>query len=141
MSDFGYCEGETCRRKGCKGTVKEHPVDNCSCHSMPPCGPCTSPRGYCETCGWEEADDVIINDYVVSVDKSTGVYRSCEPRPLDPTKLDWHSKAHSNSSMVKEGVYPEGMAREEVEKKVLGTFGGRFEYFRDGKFKYIAYTD
>lgn len=30
---------------------------------------------------------------------------------------------------------------EEVSKVVNGTFGGRFEYFSDGKFKFIAYTD
>lgn len=28
-----------------------------------------------------------------------------------------------------------------VAKKVVGTFGGRFERFGGGKFKYIAYTD
>ena len=83
----------------------------------------------------------MINDFVVSVDKSTGVYRSCEPRPLDASKVDWHSKPHTNSSMIKEGVYPEGLSSAEVEEKVRGTFGGRFEYFGKGKFKYIAYTD
>jgi hypothetical protein len=30
---------------------------------------------------------------------------------------------------------------EDVRKEVDGTFGGRFEYFEDGKFKFIAYTD
>ena len=43
--------------------------------------------------------------------------------------------------MIKEGVYPAALSREEVENEVRGTFGGRFEYFKDGKFKYIAYTD
>jgi len=28
-----------------------------------------------------------------------------------------------------------------VESVVKGTFGGRFEQFGGGKFKYIAYTD
>lgn len=47
--------------------------------------------------------------------------------------------------MIKEGVYPESgdraadMAR--VRKEVDGTFGGRFDYFGHGKFKFIAYTD
>lgn len=141
MSNFGYCEGETCARKGCKGVVKEHPVVNCSCHLNAPCGSCTDPRGYCEACGWEESEDQVINDYVVSVDKSTGVYRSWEPRPLDASKIDWHSKSHTYSSMIKEGVYPDSATREEVETKVRGTFGGRFEYFGGGKFKYVAYTD
>lgn len=141
MSDFGYLEGEVCGRKMCSGIVKEHSVDNCSCHICPPCGACTSPRGYCETCGWKESEDQIINDYVVSVDKSTGVFRSWEPRPLDPSKLDWRSHPHTNSTMIKEGVYPPQMTAADVEKEVRGTFGGRFQSFKDGHFKYIAYTD
>ncbi|MEG0281209.1 MAG: hypothetical protein RR686_18320 [Morganella sp. (in: enterobacteria)] len=141
MSKYGYVEGDICLRSGCKGVVKERPVETCSCHINPPCGACTSPRGYCETCGWEESEDEIFNDYVVSLNKNTGAYRSWEPRPLDPNKLDWHSKAHSSASMIKEGAYPIGMDIKDVEDKVRGTFGGRFEYFGNGKFKYIAYTD
>lgn len=56
-------------------------------------------------------------------------------------KLKWVGKAHSSSSMIKEGTYPLKMSKEEVESEVRGTFGGRFEYFGNGKFKYIAYTD
>lgn len=48
---------------------------------------------------------------------------------------------HTASSQICEGVYPEGVSRTEVENVVRGTFGGRFEYFSNGKFKYIAYTD
>ena len=141
MSKYGYMEGDICLRSGCKGMVKEHPVENCSCHISPPCGACTSPRCYCETCGWEESEDEIINDHVVSINKATGTYRSCEPRPLDPTELDYHNKPHTHFTMIKEGVYPEGMTWQEVEREVIGTFGGRFAYFGNGKFKYIAYTD
>ena len=61
--------------------------------------------------------------------------------PLDPTKIDYRIKTHTNSSQICEGVYPEGTTREDVEKLVKGTFGGRFVYFEGGKFKYIAYTD
>ena len=64
-----------------------------------------------------------------------------KPRPLDNTRVDYRNKMHSNSSMIKEGVYPAGMTAEEVRKVVNGTFGGRFEQFGDGKFKFIAYTD
>ena len=141
MSNFGYCEGDTCLRNGCKGIIERHPVNNCSCHLSAPCCACTEPSGYCDDCGWEESEDEIINDYVVSTDKATGAYRSWEPRKLDPTKLDYHSKSHSSCSMIKEGVYPDGMDKEEVRKEVIGTFGGRFEHFGNGKFKYIAYTD
>lgn len=62
-------------------------------------------------------------------------------RPLDPTKIDWHSFSHSSCSMIKRGVYPEGTDPGEVRKRVDGTFGGRFNYFRDGKFEFVAYTD
>lgn len=58
----------------------------------------------------------------------------CGVRKLDHTKIDWHSKPHSGSSMVKEGVYPDGTTKAQVEEKVRGTFGG-------GRFRYVAYTD
>jgi hypothetical protein len=64
-----------------------------------------------------------------------------EPRPLDPTKVDWRYVPHTHFTMIKEGVYPLHLSREEVEKEVVGTFGGRFERFGNGHFKYIAYTD
>lgn len=62
-------------------------------------------------------------------------------RKLDSTKIDFHSKSHSSCSMIKEGVYPKGTTQEEVEEKVRGTFGGRFERFGCCEFRYIAYTD
>lgn len=67
--------------------------------------------------------------------------KSFGPRPLDPRKIDYRISAHTNSSQICEGVYPEGTPIAEVLKLVKGTFGGRFEKFRDGHFKYIAYTD
>lgn len=62
-------------------------------------------------------------------------------RELGPTKIDFHSLLHSGSSMIKRGVYPPGTTQKQVEAVVRGTFGGRFNYFRDGKFEYVAYTD
>ena len=67
--------------------------------------------------------------------------RENAPRPLDNSKIDYRVKMHTHFSMIKEGVYPEGTSREEVESVVRGTFGGRFELFENGKFRYIAYTD
>lgn len=141
MTGFGYCEGDVCRRNYCNGIVQMRKAVNCSCHISPPCSACTAPRHFCDTCQWDEADDEIVNDYVVNIDKATGVYRSWEPRPLDPRKIDYRINSHTHASQICEGVYPEGTTMEEVRKLVIGTFGGRFEYFRDGKFKYIAYTD
>jgi hypothetical protein len=149
-NNYGFEEETTCRRDGCDGVISSRRPDNCSCHISPPCSACTAPRNFCPKCGWEEADEVKverINDYVVKTDKTTGAHRSWTPRPLDPTKIDWHSKSHTNSSMIKEGVYPEGTTREELIKRIDGTFGGRFEYHyppecgKPGRFKYIAYTD
>lgn len=138
---LGFGEGDVCNRDGCKGVIATHPSENCSCHISPPCFSCTSPRGFCPECDWQEADEPpavdVFNDRLVK----RGTWIDMGPRPLDPTKLDWHSKPHSNSSMIKEGVYPPGMTSDEVRKAVNGTFGGRFEYFNNCKFKFIAYTD
>jgi hypothetical protein len=70
-----------------------------------------------------------------------GAWLSWKPRPLDPRIIDYHIKSHSNSSQLCEGVYPEGATQKEVLAKVEGTFGGRFEQFGGGRFRYIAYTD
>lgn len=62
-------------------------------------------------------------------------------RTLDATRIDFHELPHSNSTMLKRGVYPAGTTRQQVEELVSGTFGGRFESFGEGKFVYVAYTD
>lgn len=147
MSDFGYCEGDTCGRDGCKGSIESHDVENCSCHISPPCGACTAPRGYCEACGWEELEDPEPEPEPISQKEKDFWKAQAEEwdrirsAPLDNTKVSWRHAQHTNASMIKEGVYPEHMSREEVEREVRGTFGGRFEHFGKGKFKYIAYTD
>lgn len=141
MIKYGYEEGETCGRDQCKGIIKESALEGCSCHISPPCSACTTDRCYCPDCDWQGKDDMAMDDFIVNVDRITGTYKCWEPRPLDPTKLDYHNKPHSNSSMIKEGVYPPEMTMKEVLAQVVGTFGGRFEHFGGGKFKYIAYTD
>lgn len=57
--------------------------------------------------------------------------------------IEWVAKMHTNSSMIKEGTYPypSEITRDDVRKEVNGTFGGRFEHFGNGRFKFIAYTD
>lgn len=140
-NEIGYTEGDVCNRRGCKGVIKQHPVENCSCHINAPCSACTKPSGFCPVCGWEESDDQIINNYAVNVNPQTGIYRTWGLRPLDKSKIDWHSFSLTNSSMLKRGVYPEGTSRSEVEAKVRGTFGGRFKHFGNGAFEYVAYTD
>lgn len=143
IHNHGFVSGEKCNRDKCEGLIEEHDKKGCSCHIAPPCGSCTESRGYCPKCGWDEKEDFTqeINDYSCRVDSKTKNFNSWEPRELDKTKIDWYSKSHTNSSMIKEGVYPEGTTREQVLEKVKGTFGGRFERFGNGNFKYVAYTD
>lgn len=59
----------------------------------------------------------------------------------DPPRFTVRHKPHSNSSMLVEGTYQDGVTRAEVEARVQGTFGGRFEHFGGGSYRYIAYTD
>lgn len=66
-----------------------------------------------------------------------------KPRVLNRSQIDYRIETHSNSSQKCIGVFPIGTSREEVRKRVDGTFGGRFEKFDDktGDFIFIAYTD
>jgi len=139
----GKYEDDKCNRNGCNGTIKVRPSENCSCHLHPPCSSCTAPRHFCNVCGWDEADDVIINDFVVNVNRETNVYRFWEPRPLDRNKIDWRSKSHTHFSMIKEGCFPKGTTGEQVREKVNGTFGGRFTKWDEQRceFEFVAYTD
>jgi hypothetical protein len=131
---------EICYRDGCKGTIEELDTDrSCSCHINPPCSVCTEPREYCPECGWMASEEVD----PITQPESTGGHTDwyTKKKPLDKAKIDWRSKPHSSSSMIKEGVYPAGTTEEQVREKVNGTFGGRFEHFGNGTFKFIAYTN
>lgn len=141
MNKLGYEEGDTCGRDGCDGVIAERPPVNCYCHLSAPCGECTSDRIYCPECSWTSVDDPLVRQDIAAIHVGVLPYIETKRRVLDPTKIDFVCEPHSSSSMIKEGVYPEGATREEVEKAVRGTFGGGFAYFRDGRFKYIAYTD
>ncbi len=136
-----YCgykeEGDRCPETGCNGKLDWPKVENCSCHISPPCSACTDQLLVCQECDWE--DERPEYKYVSAAPGLSMLEYA--PKPLDDTKIDYRSKMHTGSSMIKEGVYPEGTTTEEIRKEVNGTFGGRFEYMRDGKFKFIAYTD
>jgi hypothetical protein len=135
----GFLEGEKCGRDGCGGIIEEREVENCACHINPPCSACTTPREHCESCGWQAVDDP---ECQLTTPKHKGeIWKQPIPKPLDNTKIDWRAFSHTHFSMIKRGVYPAGTTRDEVIKKVQGTFGGRFNYFKDGKFEYVAYTD
>ena len=139
--EVNYEAGQVCGRRGCKGVIDQHATDSCcSCHINPPCSYCTTPREFCEECGWEAQDDLVVQ-------AEGTIYFAPVPfvekvrRVLDPSKIDYTISMHSNSSQKVEGVFPSGTTRQEIEAKVKGTFGGRFEHFGGGKFTYIAYTD
>ena len=135
---LGYFEeGDKCPETNCKGIVDYPPVENCSCHISPPCSKCTDNPLTCTICGWEE-EAPAYKEIPVAPGLSMREYK---PRPLDKSKIDYRAKMHTHFSMIKEGVYPEGTTRAEVEEVVKGTFGGRFEKFGGGKFEYVAYTD
>tara|TARA_R100001086_G_scaffold187490_2_gene105579 strand:- start:1797 stop:2000 length:204 start_codon:yes stop_codon:yes gene_type:complete len=34
------------------------PVENCSCHIMPPCGRCVDNEIECNTCHWKPGDEI-----------------------------------------------------------------------------------
>lgn len=130
-------EGDACPCEDCKGRLSFQKPENCSCHKSAPCGSCLSVRLECRLCGWiDESDDE--KSIPVAPNLNLVEFR---PRPLDNTKIDYRIKMHSTCSQICEGVYPEGTTKEEVRKIVDGTFGGRFEHFGGGKFKFIAYTD
>lgn len=136
----GFQEGERCGRDGCAGVLELKPTDGgCYCHINPPCGHCTTPREICPVCGWDAEEETNKQDVWVPVGPSIWSLES--RRPLDPSKFEFRIRPHSNASQRVEGVYPEGMTSAEVEARVRGTFGGRFEHFGGGTFRYIAYTD
>ncbi len=140
----GEDEGCVCGREGCAGILEYTNSENCSCHISPPCSSCCSVRLRCPECDWERQDE--------SEPETTQAEKDCWAKwaqeqqrlhdaPLDNTKVSWRDKAHSSCSMIKEGVYPEGATLADVRKLVDGTFGGRFDHFGDGRFRFIAYTD
>lgn len=98
---------------------------------------------YCPECQWEESEaEWGFNGHVIKyADSARSIVKSIEPRPLDPRKIDYRIIPYCNSAQICEGVCPQETTKEEVLKLVKGTFGGRFESFGNGKFKYIAYTD
>lgn len=141
----GEEEGQRCRRDGCEGRIEMSKSENCSCHISPPCSSCTGTHLICSDCDWEEPEE--FSAPAAPVPNAGPIsYDWMQPRTvasLDRTRIDWINKTHSSCSMIKEGVFPIGTPKTEVEEKVKGTFGGHFERFdKDaGTFKYIAYTD
>lgn len=133
-----YEEGDKCgASKECNGKLHWPKVENCACHINPPCGACENNSLACNVCGWNPEEPKYRDVQVVPELFS----REYKPRQLDNTKIDFVKKSHTHFTMIVEGVYPEGTTPAQVREKVNGTFGGRFEHFGEGRFKFIAYTD
>jgi hypothetical protein len=54
---IGYNEGDVCGRDNCKGILYYPKVENCSCHTNPPCSTCVENKLSCPVCFWEEGDE------------------------------------------------------------------------------------
>lgn len=60
----------------------------------------------------------------------------------NPFDINFEILAHSTCTMLKRGWAPPWVTKSEAHKKLDGTFGGRFSYFKkNGQFEFIAYTD
>lgn len=137
--ELGIKLDSICERNNCKGKMIEYNQDDqsCSCHINPPCSKCCNTHIECDTCG-----------FIFDTEKTYSLHeglifnrRRRNEKDLDKSKIDWISYPHTHFSMKKVGVYPPDKTESEVLKEVVGTFGGRFEHFGNGKFTYIAYTD
>jgi len=151
MAEFGYLEGETCNRNGCNGIIEQYSSDSsCSCHINPPCSYCVDDRHYCPECDWHGKDDQTAaasnsytanTEWIQALQKRNDEFNAKWQGKVPITKLDYQREEHTHFTMKVRGVYPDGMSREDVYEKVKGSFGGRFEFFDNNKFKFIAYTD
>lgn len=158
--EIGYMKGEECNRNGCKGIIDEHEKEGCcSCHINPPCSYCVDAAEYCPECGWDgkeeqaEADKADIEQFrnsgaqeaynrqMEAEEKRRNDFWKLFRSNSEIEKFDCIYEGHTHFSMKKIGVYPPQMTSKEVEEKVKGTFGGRFERVSGGRFVYIAYTD
>lgn len=150
--EVGLLKGDTCNRNSCKGVIDEHEKDgSCSCHIHPPCGYCTTDTAYCPECDWSSEDEeskikpkpaeAHYNRAMDREEKRKNELRLKMEGKKKIDKLEWIPQSHTHFSMIKKGVYPDGMTKEKVRKEVDGTFGGRFKSFGYNNFEFIAYTD
>lgn len=155
-SDIGYEKGDVCGREGCAGIIDQHPTDKCcSCHINPPCSYCTDSREYCPECGWEGSEEQYngygntspaqIAAYKKSAEEFTekreSFYRKFKGKE-EVTELEMRNEPHTHFTQKIVGIFPKGtQTKETVLPEVKGSFGGRFLFFGETSFEYIAYTD
>ena len=54
----GLEEGSICNREGCEGVISFKPIENCACHTNPPCYACENGVLECPECGISEEEEV-----------------------------------------------------------------------------------
>lgn len=149
MDEFGLCEGDTCGRDGCEGTIiKDTESEGCSCHISAPCSYCHC-EVQCDECNYASRDEEKPEFKLASPSKWMDDFykqkltfdRKLKDSTYEFEKVEWKHESHSNSSMKKIGGYPRGMDRGALIKELNGTFGGRFESLSENRFVFIAYTD
>jgi hypothetical protein len=74
----GYLKGELCNRDGCTGVIIHEVEGSCSCHINPPCSYCTDDSMYCDTCGWEHAENTKFIKKIECIDVITPCANSKE---------------------------------------------------------------
>lgn len=150
--ELGYENGDKCNRNGCIGVIDKHTKENgCSCHINPPCSSCVDDMHFCPECDWQGIEDQKPKHTQSDSEWWAGIQKKREQADIDLrdkmkglkpiTELDYRIEGHTHASQICKGVYPDGMTMEEVRQKVNGSWGGRFEYFANNNFKFIAYTD
>lgn len=141
-------EGSACTECN-NGVLEYQQIENCYCHLTAPCHFCVHQKLECCSCGevYEHEEEEFPK--IVSTEFE-GLYVKINDKPktiddLDKTKIDYLPPRNSYASMVYTGVYPENEddseIRSKIRDKLKGSFGGRFNYFRNGRFEFVAYTD
>lgn len=158
----GYEKGEVCNRDSCKGVIEEHEKEGgCSCHINPPCSYCTEPNAYCETCGWDAAEEqreydkyqreaqeksrAYCTQWLKELSEARDLFYKKYSGEIPAEKLEIRVETHTHFTMKVVGVFPKGSETyASLLPKVQGTFGGRFTSLINEssyRFEYIAYTD
>jgi hypothetical protein len=155
--DYGVCEGDVCKRNGCKGIiVRQDDIDgysSCSCHIVAPCSHCTDLDLYCTECDWQlrNEDDGRLR-FPAPPNKPT-VTPASDPYPRynkdGNQDIRWKMIENGYAYEIIEGIYPaESIGVDKILKEIYKFYGGSAEYFggkfitiENGKFKYKMYTD
>jgi hypothetical protein len=113
----------------------------CSCHISPPCSYCTDQEEYCKDCGEviEEYSPPTLTESLAAVWKPEPFKpRPCGDGLLTRIALD----SSSGSTMEYTGTYEGNVSNADLLKYFgEGSWGYRFGYCQNGRFKFTKITD